>query len=238
MQSLGVIDEEARLLAITLGKVICGDLKGLVYTFTDGNGRHHDDELAPAIAFVHLENCLDVAVGFASTGLHLHVQMDACRCQSILFVGRLDGPPVTLFVVGSEFGQRLSNRQVLPTLNSLDILQYLSFADGQVSVLEAFVIKGAGLRTLAWVNPVSEAIMHGLMDETVHHGIHGMGLVGLGFKLQLHGNPFCSLSAFLSAMYVYLWLAERSKRLFSKYLSNLSVAFSFCKLPNWMPSGA
>jgi hypothetical protein len=38
-----------------------------------------------------------------------------------------------------------------------------------------------------------------LSGKAVHHGLNGIGLVGLGFEFELHGIPFCSLSALLSA---------------------------------------
>ena len=118
VQLLGVVDEEARLLAVAFQKVLGSDLQRFVHTLTDGNARHHDDELAPAIAFVQLEHALDVAVGLAGAGFHLDIEVD-----------RAAG-----FLVAH---QRSRLRQVLPTLHRLNIFQQLSRAKRKLGILEA-----------------------------------------------------------------------------------------------------
>ena len=65
VQLLGVVDEEASLLLITFQEVFSGNRQQLGHTLTDGDAGHHDNELAPAIQLVQLENDLDVVVGFA-----------------------------------------------------------------------------------------------------------------------------------------------------------------------------
>ena len=50
--------------------------KRLLHALADGDARHDDDELAPAVALVQLEDRLDVAVGLAGAGLHLDVEID------------------------------------------------------------------------------------------------------------------------------------------------------------------
>ena len=76
VQLLGVVDEEARLFSVALQEVLSRDLQRLVHALSDGNARHHDDELAPAKAFVQLEHALDVAIGLASARLHLDIEVD------------------------------------------------------------------------------------------------------------------------------------------------------------------
>ena len=76
MQLLGVVNEEARLLVVGLQKVLCGDFQRLGHAFTDGDARHHDDELAPTVLLVQLENSLDVAIRLASAGFHLDIEID------------------------------------------------------------------------------------------------------------------------------------------------------------------
>ena len=53
-------------------EVILGDLQGLVDAFLDRHRRHHDDELAEAIAFVQLEDAAQIDVGLTGAGFHLH----------------------------------------------------------------------------------------------------------------------------------------------------------------------
>ena len=74
IQVAAVIDEEARLPAVVLHEVVRRDFKGLLHALTDGDARNHNDELAPAIALIQLEQGLDVDVGLARAGLHLDIQ--------------------------------------------------------------------------------------------------------------------------------------------------------------------
>ena len=68
------VDEEPRLFVVQLHEVILSDFKGLLHALANGDGRHHDDELRPAVSLVQLEHGLDVDIGLARAGLHLHVQ--------------------------------------------------------------------------------------------------------------------------------------------------------------------
>ena len=66
-----VVDKVADLLAVLLGKVFLGDREGFVDALADGDAGHHDDKLAPAVAFVQLVHRFDVGIGFTDAGLHL-----------------------------------------------------------------------------------------------------------------------------------------------------------------------
>ena len=153
VQALGIVDEEPCLLAVAFREVVGRDLKRLVDAFANGDRRHHDDELRPAVPLVHLEEGLDVAVGLASAGLHLDVEVDAGRGERILRVGRLDGDTGALAVESREVRQRLRDGQVLASLDLLEVLQDLHVGQRKVGVLEAF-LEGAGLRLAAGVDAV------------------------------------------------------------------------------------
>ena len=73
MEALGIVNKKARLLSIGLCEMVGRNLQRLVDAFADGDRGHHDDELRPAIALVHLEDGLDVAVGFTSARLHFDI---------------------------------------------------------------------------------------------------------------------------------------------------------------------
>ncbi len=75
VQLLRVVNKEACLLVIGLLKVLGRDFQRLGYALADGNARHHYDELAPAVLFVQFEDCLDVAIGLASTRFHLDIKI-------------------------------------------------------------------------------------------------------------------------------------------------------------------
>ena len=59
--------------------MIGSDLKGLLYTLTNGNARNNNDEFAPTISLIQLEHSFDVNIGLASTGLHLNVQRTSAK---------------------------------------------------------------------------------------------------------------------------------------------------------------
>ena len=120
MQLLGVVDEEARLLLIALQKMLGGNLQRLGHAFADGNAGYDDDELAPAVLLVQLEDGFDVAVGLARAGLHLDVEID-------LGYLRLD--------------QRVRQRQVLCLLYSVDVVDQCLLRQGEVRVAKSrFVV--------------------------------------------------------------------------------------------------
>lgn len=212
VQPLGVVDEEARLLAVALGEMIRRDLQGLLHPLANGDGRHHDDELRPAVTLVQLENSLDVAVGLARTGFHLHVQMNARGGQRLLAVGGLDRHPRPLGIEGGELAERLRQRQVLQALHLLHIFQQLAFAQGQLGIAKAIFIEGARLIALARVDAIAQAGTERLPGETIGHGIDGMGLVGLNLESEFH----VFAAAFLSAALCTQHLAESCNPLIYK----------------------
>ena len=74
----GIVDEiPAGRVVIECGKVLLGDLQGLIHTLPNGNGRHNDDELGKTELLVQLKNRLGVDVGFARSGLHLNGELIA-----------------------------------------------------------------------------------------------------------------------------------------------------------------
>ena len=173
VQLLGVVDEEARLLLVGLQEVLGGDLERLGDALTDGDAGHDDDELAPAIAAVQLEDRLDVAVGLARARFHLHIEVDA---------GDL------------VLHQRVGQRQVLAALHLLDVVQQSKVGQRQVRVLEARVREQVfrALLGLARVNAIGDGLRGcgWLALEAIHHGLHRRRLVGLCLELEFHRGPF------------------------------------------------
>ena len=102
VKPLRVVDEEARLLAVGLGEVLCRDRQRFGYAFADGDAGHDDDELRPAIAAVQLEHRLDVAIGFARAGLHLDIEMKLADRRHILEIGCWCGHRLALGVTSDE----------------------------------------------------------------------------------------------------------------------------------------
>ena len=115
MQPLGVIDKESRLLTIAFDEMFGRHLLQLGHALADRNRWHHDDELGPAIAFVHLEDGLDIARGLARTGLHLDIKVDR---RAGFIVGL---PGIALVIdIGA---QGLRSGQVLALLHLADVFQ-------------------------------------------------------------------------------------------------------------------
>ena len=94
----------------------------LKHAFADGDGWHHDNELVPAIAFVHLEHGLDIDVGLTRTRFHLDVQAQATE-------------------VAHQFGWLLD---VLAFLNLTDVVEQLLVVqlDVAIAVAGVFLIEG------------------------------------------------------------------------------------------------
>lgn len=72
-----VVDEEARLFAVILHKMVGGDLKRLFHALTDCNGGNDHNKLTPAVFLVQLEHGFDIDIGFTGSGFHLNVQAAA-----------------------------------------------------------------------------------------------------------------------------------------------------------------
>jgi len=176
VQLLGVVDEEARLLLVGLQEVLGRDRQRLGHPFADGDARHDDDELAPAMPLVQLENRLDVAVGLAGARLHFDVQ-----------VHRGD--------LGLH--QPIRDGQVLVPLHLLQVLQQLPLRQLDLGVLEAVgeQVFGAAL-ACAGIDAVAHGLGGGrwLAGKAAHHGLHGGRLIGLGLELELHWGrgPLCA----------------------------------------------
>lgn len=75
-ESVGGTDEEPDLLSVLPGEVLLGGLKRLVDTLTDGHRRHHNDELAPAVAGTELVHGFHICIGLAGARLHFNGQVD------------------------------------------------------------------------------------------------------------------------------------------------------------------
>ena len=87
---------------VSLQKVLGRDLQRLGHSLADCNARHHDDELAPSILLVQLENSVDVAIGLARASFHFDIEIDSAD------------------LVLHQFGRL---RQVLLMLNLGDVLK-------------------------------------------------------------------------------------------------------------------
>lgn len=77
-----------------------GALETLLYTLTDGDAWHDNDELSQPVAAVELVDGADVTVGLAGAGLHLHGEVTQATVGGHARWGKrvalLDGVKITL----------------------------------------------------------------------------------------------------------------------------------------------
>ena len=183
VQLLGVVDEEARLLLVGLQKVLGGDVQRLGHALSDGDAGHDNDELAPAVTAVQLEDRLDIAIGLTRACFHLHVQVDACDLG---------------------FHQRLGHGQILAALHLLDVVQQGKISQRQIGILEAGTGKQVfhGRFILAGVDTIGDGLRRSgrLALEAIHNGLQSIGLVGLGLEFEFHASPPFSSSSISSML--------------------------------------
>ena len=80
---LGVVDELYRdAFAVFLCEILAHAVEAAEHT-TDGDARHHDDELCPAVELVQLEHRLDVGKGLTCARLHLDGQRAAVALKRV-----------------------------------------------------------------------------------------------------------------------------------------------------------
>ena len=177
-QVLGVIDEETGLLAVVLHEMLLHGLKAFAHTFTDGNGGHHHDELAPAIQLVQFKHGFDVHIGLASPGFHLHVQGAGAETA----------------------GQGLGRGYVVPALDAVHICQDLPGTKPHLVIGKAHIqfivgdLQVGEIPVNICIAAVGEAVVEGLTGKNTRHAVHSLCLVWLYGEFEFH---VCHYNTFL-----------------------------------------
>ena len=181
VQVLAVVDEEAGLFAIVLHEMVSHHIEALFDAFSNGNRRHHHNELAPAIHLVQLEHGFDVHIGFARSGFHLNIQA---------------APP-------QAFHQLRRQLDIVLALDAVDILQQLVVAEIDFLIFEAGIIlsfpNGQLFRIIlkcisgrlghnSQVTDIVDTIMVALSGKYFDYCINSVSLVLLDFEVKFH---FC-----------------------------------------------
>lgn len=173
-QAVGIVDEKTDFLIIFARKMLLCGLERFIDAFADGDGRHDDDKLAPAIALVQLVHRFDVGIGLARTGFHLDGEIDARTGQ---------------LVRGLETISALHRAQVIQQLPIRQLRHKQLIAKADLGII------GAHLH--ARQIPKIAAIRHRavrLATEHIADGIGGFGLKWLVLELQLHQITFTFVS--------------------------------------------
>lgn len=150
--------------------MVGGNFQRFVHALTDGNAGHHDDELAPTVARVHLKDALDVAVGLAGAGFHFDIEVNLAPCTR---------------------HQRVGQRQILPSLDGMNIFDELSIGQLDIGVFKTRIglyctADGFSLDDPTRINPICNARGIDLPGKAIDDGLNRAGLIGLDFELQLH----------------------------------------------------
>ena len=179
-QPAAVVHERPGLLAVVLLEVLRRHREALLHPFADRHTRHHHDELRPAVSPVQLEHRLDVAVGLAGTGLHLHVEVHPA---------------------GRRHGQAFAGRQVLPPLHDAHVLQQPFRRQHQLRVAhpghlvqrrQIRLSARIGYPTRTRVDAVRPRSRRGIVRdrrlacEAIGDRVHRGGLVVLGLEADFH----------------------------------------------------
>src|SRR5690606_16928669 len=152
-------DEIARPVAVLFKEMFPRDLERLIHAFTNGDGRHHDNELGEAVAPVQFEHRLDVAISFPRSRLHLDVQVDRR---------------------GLAWHQRRRLGQAVPTLDSANVLQEVSRGELDLRVAKTEVSlehlpEQPGIPTR--VDTIPHGSARRLTVQAIDYGVHCINLV-------------------------------------------------------------
>ena len=200
-QIFGVIDKEPDLFPIVFHEVLLHGLEALANSLPDSDAGHHHNKLAPAVPLVQLEHGLDVNVSLACAGFHLHVQGAGSQAA----------------------GQLVRQLDVVPGLHFADVLQkllggqlHLGVGKAQERIAVHWFLNTADV----YIPAVCKAVIEGLARKDIHHALHGLGLVRLDGKFELH---FCHHSTFLTVLGLYV------AKICSKLVATLSLVMELSR---------
>ena len=173
-QAVRIVDKKADFLVVFACKMLLCGLERFIDAFADGDGRHDDDKLAPAVALVQLIHRFDIGIGLARSGFHLD--------------GKIDARP----------GQLIRGFQAAPALHRAQVVQQLSvrqlrhkrlITEADLGIIGAYL----HARQIAQIAAVGHRAVR-LTAEHVADGIGGFRLKRLVLELQLHQITFTFVS--------------------------------------------
>ena len=182
----GVVDVDLRRLAVVGGELVRRDLEGLLHALADGDAGHDDDELAPSVAPVQLEDRLCVDERLARPRLHLDLEfgesrIDVCPLQ-VLPV--LDGVKMVREHVRRQGDRRV---RVADVGDVPEVQRLLDDAPVAHAGKDALRRNGdaSGAR-VAGVDRVDVRVRVGLAVEDVADRVRRVLLEGLVLELEFH----------------------------------------------------
>ena len=148
--------------------------------FADGDTRHDDNKLAPAITFVQFEHRLDIDISLAGAGFHFNVKVHKSKILIQLF--------------------RLLD--VIFQLELADIFKKIALGLYQFVVAVAFLVfePERGRIDLADIATVQGLVNTGFAIEHAGNAFHRVGLVLLNLELEFHVFTLISLKVSLKVL--------------------------------------
>ena len=165
-QTVRIVDEKADFLIIFARKMLLRGLERFIDALADGDGRHDDDELAPAVALVQLVHCFDVGIGFARAGFHFNREIDARPGQ---------------LVRGFEPVSALHRAQVVQQLSVRQLRHKRLISEADLGIIGAYL----HARQIAKIAAIRHRAVR-LAAEHVADGIGGFRLKRLVLELKFH----------------------------------------------------
>ena len=174
LQVRTVIDEPFGFFAVVFKEMRFKHLETFGDAFADGDTRHDDNKLAPAITFVQFEHRLDIDIRLAGTGFHFDVKVHKSKILVQLF-RFLD---------------------VVFELELADIFKKIALGLHQFVVAVALIVFEPKHRRidLADIATVQGLINTGFAIEHAGDAFHRVGLVLLNLELEFHYSTFLMVS--------------------------------------------
>ena len=162
-----VVDKPTGFLAVMLHEVVFEHTERLSHALADGDARHNDDELAPAILFVEFKHRFDIDVGLACAGLHFDVEIHHT-------------------VAGGKSGAR---HDLVSNLHFADIGEKLFLVKFNIGIAVARFLVFREKRPLGNLADIAAIVFRAtlrLTSEHIHRILDSLRLIPLYLKLKLH----------------------------------------------------
>ena len=174
--------------------LLCG-LERFIDAFADGDGRHDDDKLAPAVALVQLIHRFDIGIGLARAGLHFDREIDARPGQ---------------LVRGFQAVPALHRAQVVQQPPVCQLRHKRLITEADLGIIGAYL----HARQIAKIAAIRHRAVR-LAAEHVADGIGGFRLKRLVLELQLHQITFTFVSGerFLNISVTLILLSSAANEL-------------------------
>ena len=168
-------------------KMFLRDFERFRNAFANGNARHHDDELRPAVARIELEHGLGIHVRFARACFHFHVKFHCAQIMMQLLRKNHSVLSLHLLHVGKKlFGaqaqRRVTKARAIVRRNPVICL------DSAHGGLAVFIHVAR-----AYVAHIRQRIDFRLSVEHLHHSISRTRLVIENGKFEFHRNTYLTM---------------------------------------------